>query len=53
MISFSSSTVLGGGTCQVVTTGCCFATSLPRNSIALTSLSTRGSMIAGTKPALV
>ncbi len=53
MMSFSSSTVLGGGTCQVVTTGCLFATAVPRKLIALTSLSTRGSRIAGTKPALV
>ncbi len=51
--SFSSSTALGGATCQVVTTGYFAASSAPRNLIALTSAMGRGSMIAGTKPSPV
>ena len=45
--------MLGGGTCQVLTTGCLAATSAPRNVIALTSFSGRGSIVAGTNPSAV
>ena len=51
--SFASSTSEGEATCHVFTTGCLSASSAPRNVMALTSFSTVGSIVAGTKPAPV